>query len=82
MHVLITVVTLVSISAFARPQKVAKSLPVKKVEVAKTEVTKQVKELEKKAADCDEKAKKAVEITETSISLGKNTGCSLDEAKP
>lgn len=39
--------------------------------------------LDKKAEDCDEKAKKPVEITTESISLsGGNTGCSLDEAKP
>jgi len=29
--------------------------------------------------DCDDKAAKKVEITEESISLNNNTGCSLDE---
>ncbi len=38
--------------------------------------------LDKKAADCDEKAKKPVEITPESISLSGTTGCSLDEVKP
>jgi hypothetical protein len=38
--------------------------------------------LDKKPADCDEKAKKPVEITPESISLSGTTGCSLDEAKP
>ncbi len=38
--------------------------------------------LDKKTEDCDDKAKKPVEITPESISLSGNTGCSLDEAKP
>ncbi len=38
--------------------------------------------LDKKFEDCDEKAKKPVEITPESISLSGTTGCSLDEAKP
>ncbi len=36
----------------------------------------------KKEEDCDDKAKKPIEIKEDSISLSGNTGCSLDEAKP
>lgn len=31
--------------------------------------------------DCDEKAKKPIEIKEDTISLSGNTGCSLDEMK-
>ncbi len=33
----------------------------------------------KKDEDCDDKAKKTVEIKEETISLTGNTGCSLDE---
>jgi hypothetical protein len=36
----------------------------------------------KKSADCDEKAKKPIEIKPESISLSGATGCSLDEVKP
>ena len=35
--------------------------------------------LDKKQEDCDEKAKKPIEITPESISLSGTTGCSLDE---
>jgi hypothetical protein len=34
----------------------------------------------KKEEDCDDKAKKPVEIKPESISLSGNTGCSLDDA--
>lgn len=37
---------------------------------------------ESKEEDCDDKAKKPIEIKEDTISLGGNTGCTLDEAKP
>ncbi len=33
-----------------------------------------------KEEDCDDKAKKPIEIKEETISLSGNTGCSLDEA--
>lgn len=36
----------------------------------------------KKEEDCDDKAKKPIEIKEETISLTGNTGCSLDEIKP
>lgn len=36
----------------------------------------------KKEEDCDDKAKKVIEIKEETISLSGNTGCSLDEVKP
>lgn len=35
----------------------------------------------KKEEDCDEKAKKVIEIKEESISLTGNAGCSLDKIK-
>jgi len=34
-----------------------------------------------KEEDCDDKAKKVIEIKEETISLTGNTGCSLDEIK-
>lgn len=37
---------------------------------------------ETKKEDCDDKAKKPIEIKEDTISLTGNTGCSLDEVKP
>jgi hypothetical protein len=56
-----------------------KNLPINKDVIA-------VKNEQAKAAvkeeDCDEKAKKPIEIKEETISLTGNTGCSLDEAKP
>lgn len=35
-----------------------------------------------KEEDCDDKAKKPIEIKEETISLTGNAGCTLDEAKP
>jgi hypothetical protein len=46
---------------------------------AATSAASEVKPEEKKE-DCADKAKKVVEIKPESISLGTNTGCSLDEA--
>jgi len=45
--------------------------------VATEESTKEVK----KEEDCDDKAKKKIEIKEEIISLTGNTGCSLEEAQ-
>ena len=42
----------------------------------------QLKAEDKKEEDCDDKAKKPIEIKEDTISLTGNTGCSLDEVKP
>ena len=39
-----------------------------------------IKALDKKEQDCDEKAKKPIEIKPESISLTGNAGCSLDDA--
>jgi hypothetical protein len=54
--------------------KVSNKKEVKKEKVA----LEKLKILEKE--DCDEKAKKPVEIKPESISLSGNTGCSLDDA--
>ena len=52
----------------------------KKVET--TQVTNSEVKAEVKEEDCEDKAKKKVEITPESITLGSGTtGCSLDEAK-
>ena len=58
-----------------------KTLPVSKLEEAVKAEAAKAKTAEKKEEDCDDKAKKPVEIKEESISLSGNTGCSLDEAK-
>lgn len=59
-------------------------LPVtKEDEAARQAKIKAIKEAgakDKKAEDCDDKAKKPVEITPESISLSGTTGCSLDDA--
>ncbi len=76
---------LVSASAFAGPNRI---LPVtKEDEMVRAEKEKMAKEklkkveaANKKEEDCDDKAKKPVEIKPESISLSGNTGCSLDEA--
>lgn len=54
----------------------------KKQTMSKNQMDKEPNALDKKEEDCDEKAKKPVEITPESISLSGTTGCSLDEAKP
>lgn len=41
----------------------------------------QIKAEAKKEEDCDDKAKKPIEIKEDTISLTGNTGCTLDEAE-
>ncbi len=76
---------LVSASAYAGPNLI---LPVtKEDEMVRAEKEKMAKEklkkveaANKKEEDCDDKAKKPVEIKPESISLIGNTGCSLDEA--
>jgi len=59
------------------PAESKKTLPVNKGEVkavdAKTDPANE--------EDCDEKAKKPIEIKAETISLSGNTGCSLDEAQ-
>lgn len=76
---------LVSAAAYAGPNRI---LPVtKEDEMVRAEKEKMAKEklkkveaASKKEEDCDDKAKKPVEIKPESISLSGNTGCSLDEA--
>jgi heat shock protein HslJ len=59
-----------------------KTLPVNKIETAMKNQQTAPKVETKKEEDCDEKAKKPIEIKEETISLTGNTGCSLDEVKP
>lgn len=69
--------------AVAAPTGTKKVLPVTKEEemVKKEKLAKEkLKMLDKKTEDCDDKAKKPVEIKPESISLTGNAGCSLDEA--
>lgn len=71
---------LISAACVAAPTNSKKAEPVKK----DMQVTKEKPSAAAKAAlkeeDCDDKAKKKVEIKPESISLTGNTGCSLDEA--
>jgi hypothetical protein len=80
---LVMVMLLASGSVLAMPAGTKKTLPVTKaVSIVKNEnkKNKELKVQDKKAADCDDKAKKPVEITPESINLSGTTGCSLDEA--
>lgn len=72
------VLALVASSAvYARPSATKRAAPVQKeIEAAKKETSKTTK----KEEDCDDKAKKPIEIKEETISLSGNTGCSLDDA--
>ena len=80
LFVLLTLVVSVGCNAASNSPK--KTLPVSKVEEAVKAEAAKAKTAEKKEEDCDDKAKKPIEIKEESISLSGNTGCSLDEAKP
>ncbi len=73
---------LLAMSCQAETSTSKKSLPVNAAEqaVIKNEASK-VKLPDEKEEDCDDKAKKTVEIKPESISLTGNTGCSLDEVK-
>ena len=73
---------LLSTFAFAGPNRI---LPVtKESEQVKRDKIAQEKlkmlDKNKKEEDCDDKAKKPVEIKPESISLSGNAGCTLDEA--
>lgn len=67
-----------ALACHAAPTETKKTLPINKGEVKKTTVKTETK----KEEDCDDKAKKPIEIKEETISLTGNTGCSLDEVKP
>jgi hypothetical protein len=67
---------LVSLSCNAISDK--KEAPKKEVKTTNTE-SKPVHPALKKEEDCDDKAKKPIEIKPESISLGGNTGCTLPE---
>ena len=73
------VLALVASSAvYAGPSATKRAAPVQKeIEAAKKETSKTTT---KKEEDCDDKAKKPIEIKEETISLSGNAGCSLDEA--
>ena len=74
------ILTLLSSSLFAGPNRI---LPVTKEDeqVRKEKIAQEkLKMLDKnkKEEDCDEKAKKPIEIKPESISLGGNAGCTLE----
>jgi len=71
--ILILCLSLVSASAFATKIKLPKQMGNKAVKI-----------VEDKKPDCDEKAKKPIEIKPENVSLGGlsgTTGCSLDDVK-
>lgn len=71
--------------AFGAPSAPQKAQPINKNEefIKKDQAkNKEPNALDKKPEDCDDKAKKPVEITPESISLSGTTGCTLDEAHP
>lgn len=75
----LVIASLLSFALACQAETAAKKekLPVNKgAEFAKT-----LKKGEVKEPDCDEKAKKPVEIKQETLSLSGNTGCSLDEIK-
>lgn len=67
--------SLLSVTAFANSNKLKK-------ESSDQFVKKEILSVDKNKSteDCDDKAKKKVEIKPESISLSGNAGCSLDEA--
>lgn len=70
-----------SLYVSAAPTEKKKTLPISKAEEmvkADKKLNEKIKALEKKPEDCDEKAKKPVEIKPEAISLTGNTGCSLE----
>lgn len=80
---LLVVVSLLSLAfnCFAEGKPV-RNYPVLDKLGVKPETSKTVKKTEvKKEEDCDDKAKKPIEIKQETISLSGNTGCSLDEIK-
>lgn len=84
---LITVLALLTLTlnCFAEGKPVRKSPVFDKLgikpEVTKTTTAAGKKTDAKKEEDCDDKAKKPIEIKAETISLSGNTGCSLDEIK-
>jgi hypothetical protein len=71
---------LLSTFVFANPTGSKKNLPViKEDKIAKDKVTSEkLKMLDQKEEDCDDKAKKPVEIKPEAISLTGNAGCTLE----
>lgn len=84
---LLVIALMITSAAFAGPKTLQKTLPVdkdvvaanKEVAKAKPAPTAKAQEVLKDKEDCDDKAKKEVKIEPEAITLGGNTGCSLDE---
>lgn len=73
------VTMLLSTFVFANPAGSKKNLPVNEDKIAKDKVTSEkLKMLDQKEEDCDDKAKKPVEIKPEAISLTGNAGCTLE----
>jgi hypothetical protein len=86
MKMFIAALFLVTTTAFAAPDRILpvtkESEALKADKLAKDKAAKEkLKMLDKKSAeDCDDKAKKPIEIKPESISLSGTAGCSVDEA--
>lgn len=79
--VVLSLLTL-TLSCMADTTAAKKTLPVSKSEkFVKAEQGKAKDAGAKAEEDCDDKAKKPIEIKEETISLTGNAGCSLDEMK-
>jgi hypothetical protein len=74
------VISVVGCNAATDAQK--KTLPINNVEESVKSEQAQAKAVGAAEEDCDDKAKKPIEIKEETISLSGNTGCTLDETKP
>jgi hypothetical protein len=72
-----------STTVLAAPTASKRILPVTKEDeaVQRDKIAKEkLKALDKKEEDCDDKAKKPIEIKAESLSLSGTAGCTLDEA--
>lgn len=80
MKLIICTLALISMSSWAAPTDKKMAKPVEKT--PNVQVIKGLPGEVKAEEDCDDKAKKKVEIKPEGLSLSNNTaGCSLDEAK-
>lgn len=77
----ISLIALTILFSVACNAKGNKTLPVTKTSIEAAKAAELDKKEKKKEEDCDDKAKKPIEIKAETISLSGNTGCSLDEAK-
>jgi heat shock protein HslJ len=73
MKLFLAVITIISVSQLS-------ALSEKNTNEQKSKKSHEKLKIIEKEEDCDEKAKKVIEIKPESISLGGNTGCTLEES--